>query len=240
MIKLQNLTPEIYYQHSRDFQFIGRLYDIILNNTKTNVDLLYNLPFNDNVNIKVLDLLAYTLGFTAYHNYNIIQLKALCSSFVEILKYKGSLKSIELACILLSSAEGLTDTPFIRWENNNIQSFTLEIHVSPALSNISLLRDLLDYILPAGISYNIIKQVNVISTATTKLQVENNVNYSLLLSTDVARVIAAENTYPDLSQKRHADEDPSEFPENTSDYYNNENLKGKIKHMTLLTKEKET
>lgn len=240
MIKLQNLTPEIYYQHSRDFQLLGHLYDIVLNNTETNADLLYNLPFNDDVNIKVLDLLAYTLGFSNYHNYNVSQLQALCSSFAEILKYKGSLKAIELACILLSSAEGLTDTPFINWENNNTQSFTLEIHVSPALSNINLLRDILDYILPAGISYNIIKQINLVIVATTKVQVEDNVNYSLVLSTDVARVIAAENTRPDISHNRNTDENPSEFPENTSEYYSNENLKGKIKHMTLLTKEKET
>lgn len=30
MIKVQNLTPDIYYNRSRDFQFIGRLYDVVL------------------------------------------------------------------------------------------------------------------------------------------------------------------------------------------------------------------
>ena len=44
MIKLQNYTPEIYYKESRDFQFIGRLYDLVLNSIKTEVDLLYYLP----------------------------------------------------------------------------------------------------------------------------------------------------------------------------------------------------
>ena len=38
MIKLQNLTPEVYYKESRVFQFIGRLYDIVLNSVKTETD----------------------------------------------------------------------------------------------------------------------------------------------------------------------------------------------------------
>ena len=40
MIKLQELTPSVYYEQSRDFQFIGRLYDIVLNYIKTNADNL--------------------------------------------------------------------------------------------------------------------------------------------------------------------------------------------------------
>ena len=40
MIKLQDMTPDVYYNQSRDFQFIGRLYDIVLNSVKTNADLI--------------------------------------------------------------------------------------------------------------------------------------------------------------------------------------------------------
>ena len=48
MIKLQDYTPEVYYRESRDFQFIGRLYDLVLNYVKTNADLIYSLPLSDN------------------------------------------------------------------------------------------------------------------------------------------------------------------------------------------------
>ena len=44
MIKLRNLTPDVYYNESRDFQFIGRLFDVVLNSVKTEADLLYNVP----------------------------------------------------------------------------------------------------------------------------------------------------------------------------------------------------
>ena len=41
MIKLQELTPSVSYEQSRDFQFIWRLYAIVLNYVKTNADNLY-------------------------------------------------------------------------------------------------------------------------------------------------------------------------------------------------------
>ena len=61
MIKLQNLTPEIYYKQSRDFQLIGRLFDIVLNYVKTNADNLYSLPIGNDMNENLLNLLSYTL-----------------------------------------------------------------------------------------------------------------------------------------------------------------------------------
>ena len=48
MIRLQDLVPNVYYEKSRDFQFIGRLFDIVLNSVKTNSDTLYNLPSGKN------------------------------------------------------------------------------------------------------------------------------------------------------------------------------------------------
>ena len=67
MIKLQDYTPEVYYRESRDFQFIGRLYDLVLNYVKTNADLIYSLPLSDNSDNQFIDLMAMTLGFHAKH-----------------------------------------------------------------------------------------------------------------------------------------------------------------------------
>ena len=105
MIKLQNYTPEVYYNHSRDFQFIGRLYDIVLNSIKTNADLLYNLRNNVNFNSKLVDLLTLTLGFKSKHQYNTKQLVALCSICPTILKNKGNIKAVQLAGQALLNAE---------------------------------------------------------------------------------------------------------------------------------------
>ena len=89
MIKLQNLTPEVYYKESRDFQLLGRLFDLVLNAVKTDTDLLYNLPLSTNSDEKLLELLALTLGFKPKHQYNARNLKAVCSVFSEILRKFG-------------------------------------------------------------------------------------------------------------------------------------------------------
>lgn len=154
MIRLQKLTPEVYYNHSRDFQFIGRLYDLVLNSVKTNADLLYNLPLNEDSDIAWLDLTSTTLGFEPKHSYNAQQLKALCNSFVEIIRNKGNIQAIEKACNVLIHAEGLPETVTIEQSEDLT---TLIVHVSPKLSDTALLRDLLNYILPAGVSCRIVK-----------------------------------------------------------------------------------
>ena len=69
MIRLQDLTPAVYYDQSRDFQFIGRLYDLVLNYSKTNAANLYNLPIGENMDEQLLNLLALTLGFKPTKNY---------------------------------------------------------------------------------------------------------------------------------------------------------------------------
>ena len=71
MIKLQNLTPDVYSSQSRDFQLLERLFDIVLNYVKTNSDNLYTLPLSDNTDEHLIDLMTLTLGFKSRHHYNI-------------------------------------------------------------------------------------------------------------------------------------------------------------------------
>ena len=109
MIKLRNLTPEVYSKQSRDFQFIERLFDVVLNSVKTNSESLYNLPLNDNTDERLIELMTLTLGFKSRHNYNVKQLTALCSAFCEVLKNKGTIYSITAAGNALLNSEGIHD-----------------------------------------------------------------------------------------------------------------------------------
>jgi len=162
-IKLQDLTPEVYYKKSRDFQFIGRLFDVVLNNVKLNSDLIYNCPISDNSDEKLLDLMALTLGFKSKHNYNIDQLKALCSAFVEVIRYKGTKYAIKTACNALLHAEGIDEEVEVTFDETN---YLVTIYLPATLNDINLLRDLLDYVLPAGISSRIIRENNIKTTAS--------------------------------------------------------------------------
>ncbi len=169
MIRLKDLTPEVYYKESRDFQFIGRLFDVVLNSAKTEVDLMYNIPLSDDSNEKLLELMALTLGFKPKHQYNTRQLKAICKVFPEILRNKGSIKSIIIACNALfnaASAEQALDYDFTRGSNNT----ELNIYVPQDFKDITVIADLLDYILPAGMSCNIIRELQLKTASTTELE----------------------------------------------------------------------
>ena len=95
MIKSQNLVPNIYYNESRDFQLFGRIYDIIFNYAKTNIDLMENFPINNYTDSKLIELLARTLGFNNKLSYRNDDLNAICNVFITLMKNKGSLKAIE-------------------------------------------------------------------------------------------------------------------------------------------------
>lgn len=175
MIKTENLTPEIYYQMSRDFQLLGRLYDIVLNSTKTDVDLLYNLPIGINSNLDNLDLLAMTLGFVPKHKYNAKHLKAVCSVLPLIMKNKGSLQSIIILVNTILHVEGIKETvecfEKTHLDDNNkiVRDHSVVIAVPDKLQDLSLIYDLLDYLLPAGISYELMLVFTVKINGKTEL-----------------------------------------------------------------------
>ena len=170
MIKLQELTPSVYYEQSRDFQFIGRLYDIVLNYVKTNADNLYTLPIGKNMDEKLLNLLAFTLGFQSKHHYNSKQLLAICSVLPLILKNKGSLNAILIAVNSILYAEGISQALDYEFKNNN-----LVLYLSQDLSDLTLLKDIMIYILPAGIGCDMIKEIQSVNKIETILTTTDEV-----------------------------------------------------------------
>ena len=170
MIKLQDYTPEVYYRESRDFQFIGRLYDLVLNYVKTNADLIYSLPLSDNSDNQFIDLMAMTLGFHAKHKYTSQQLKAICFVLSEIIRNKGTIKALTIACDAIFHAEGIQGQVDYGLTNNNTN---IIIYLPQELSDTTLLNDLFEYILPAGMSCQIIKTYSEKATPTTEVGVES-------------------------------------------------------------------
>ena len=170
MIKLQELTPSVYYEQARDFQFIGRLYDIVLNYVKTNADNIYTLPIGKNMDEKLLNLLAFTLGFQSKHHYNSKQLLAICSVLPLILKHKGSLNAILIAVNSILYAEGINQALDYEFQNNN-----LVLYLSPDLSDLTLLKDIMIYILPAGIGCDMIKEIQSVNKIETILTTKDEV-----------------------------------------------------------------
>ena len=188
MIKLQELTPSVYYEQSRDFQFIGRLYDIVLNYVKTNADNLYTLPIGKNMDEKLLNLLALTLGFQSKHHYNSKQLLAICSVLPLILKHKGSLNAILIAVNSILYAEGINQALDYEFKNNN-----LVLYLSPDLSDLTLLKDIMIYILPAGIGCDMIKEIQSINKIKTILTTKDEITVYKDVASNFNKILDVRN-----------------------------------------------
>lgn len=193
MIKLKELTPAIYYKESRDFQFIGRLFDLVLNSIKTEADLLYNLPLNTDSNDKLVDLLAFTLGFKPKHQYNSRQLKAVCSVFPEILRNKGSIKALKIACEALFSSMDIAQNltyDFTTGKDNT----ELNLYIAQDFGDITILTDLLSYVLPAGMSCNIIREFHLIKESNTNIGIKNTVTVNKINTDTLSELAILDDT----------------------------------------------
>lgn len=157
-MKVDKMVPKIYYSESRDFSFIGRLFEIVLNYMKTNADLVDNNLDSENISELALQLLNYTLGFESKHDYDNKALIYLASSFSELLREKGTTNSIKKAIQLLLTSQQIDKNAEadILLEHSGDDSYYWECYVPAKLKDVVLLEDLLDYILPAGVLFNIV------------------------------------------------------------------------------------
>lgn len=177
LLKAHNFTPSVYYNESRDFQFIGRLFDVVLNSVKTNVDMLYNIPLSENSDDRLLSLMMLTLGFKPRHQYNNRQLKAFCMAFTQAIRNKGSLRAFEIAVNALANSEGIRDGIIgVTIASDATDAPMLTISLPQDFKGTTLLRDIMDYLLPAGISYQLITQtaISFANTPTTEVYISND------------------------------------------------------------------
>lgn len=164
MINLKNQIPSVYYDASRDFQILGHLFEVVLNYSKTNADMLYLLPNGIKADTRATELLAFTLGFKLRRNYDKEQLAALVSIFPHLLKIKGTLQAVNLAGNALVKASGIPGT-----FESKIEDHILTIKIPQELTDITLLLDLLPYIIPFGIRVSIVRTTVLREKLSTSL-----------------------------------------------------------------------
>lgn len=169
-MKVSNLVPEVYYKKSRDFSYIGRVFEVLFNYYKTNVDLVGKSPLDENIASNIISLAATTLGFESKHEYINKDLVALCSSFATLLRNKGTITAIEDSVNILLHTQNIQQGTTIEYDADN---FELTVYVPSQIKDIVLLEDIFEYILPVGVTYSF-KVGGVSHSATTDRLVETD------------------------------------------------------------------
>lgn len=173
MINLEKDTPVEYSKQSRDYQVFVFLYNALFNQVKMYVDLIKNI-WTDNIDTKLLDLRSYTLNFIPKFEWENQDLLGVTNCFRYLVRTKGTEDAIKKALEILSRIKGIdlipgSDSRII------VENGIVKLLVSEEIDDIGNIEDLLRYILPAGLPYEVIKYSRVSTSFKDKIVVDSKV-----------------------------------------------------------------
>ena len=167
IFRVQEKTPEVYTNTSRDFQLIGRLYDCVINGIKFDTDSILDIIDTDNIDSKLLKLLQTKLGFFTTKDITDDDLRYVLEAFPIIVKNKGSLKGIEQAVSVFLKLNHIKSNVKIDiFNNTEAHPYVIQIYLNMPYTDTYLLDEILKYILPTGyvVSYDFYNDIGSFDT----------------------------------------------------------------------------
>lgn len=153
LIDIIKQTPLEYSAQSRDYQVIARLYTALFNITKMYIDDLE--IWNANIDNKLTGLRSRTLNFIPKHHWDEDELEAVTSCFKYLMMNKGTTKALEYCVNILMKIEKLESEAID--QTVKIAGYNVTIRVPENLFTLGILEDLIEYLLPSGLTFNIIR-----------------------------------------------------------------------------------
>jgi len=199
MIKIKDMVPEVYTNTSRDFQVLEKIYEVVLNYCLNNSRSISKNPISETSDKKLVDLMCSTLGFKTLHEYNDDELYQICQVFYRSLKNKGNINSIRLIVNTLCNLNSITEDVAIEFDL--LDKYCLNIYLSSAFENTTLLEDLLNYILPNGITYRIYTQSLFSETFTQNFEESSNISATISHNAANAKINKSFSTMLVLKEK---------------------------------------
>lgn len=193
IIRLQNNTPPVYTEESRDFQLLCRIYDCIINAVKLDIDSIPTIVDTSQCLSSILPLLQTKVGFFTENTLQDKELRYAIEAFPYIVKKKGSREGIIECLNLFLQVNNILKSSQVIITNESINKedeYTIKILIESEVKDISLLEELIKYIVPTGYL------VSYIFTDTQKLDIQN---YDNISAADI--VIIDNNTNSSLRKK---------------------------------------
>lgn len=91
ILRTQNLVPSVYENESRDFQLIGRIFDVVFNSVRNDIESMTDIVDTGRCRLSTLSLLKDKLGFFTDERYADDVLRYLLYSFSNLIREKGTL-----------------------------------------------------------------------------------------------------------------------------------------------------
>ena len=153
MIDVINQTPKAYSEQSRDYQVLARLYSALFNLSKMYID---NMSiWNTNIDNKLTTLRAKTLNFEVDHAWDLNDLEAVVTCFKYLMRNKGTIKALEYCVNILMKVENMEGEDID--EVVAINNYNVTIRVPENLFTLGILEDLIKYLLPGGLTFDIVR-----------------------------------------------------------------------------------
>lgn len=189
MIDFVRQTPRP-YRESRDYQLISKLYDVLFNSSRSYSDIIKAVQQGEVVNLSGLKSL--TVNFNPSHEWVEELLSGISNSFNYILKSKGTVSAIKYCINILLRLQGIpTNHEVIITTGENMEALFsgnlaksvdslddpglttnyLYIIIPRFLIKQGLIQDLLNVLLPVGVSYRVIETELIDRTWETYVEI---------------------------------------------------------------------
>lgn len=220
MFRTQDNVPQYYVDKSRDFQLIGRLLDLIVNDLKFDIDSICNILDPLEARDNLLVLLAERVGYFPEFEINSEVLRYVISAFPYIMKKKGSVRSFEEAANAVLKAEshaeaarsveiiviqkqpnlaykntvGSDGKPVVKYDPN--EEYIIQIILPTKVQHLKVLEDILTYIIPAGMMYSIIYQGDSPDPVTTSVWSDSETDITQITGANRSNIFISGTTTP--------------------------------------------
>lgn len=167
IFRLQNNVPNIYVEESRDFQTLCNVFDIMNSGIKYDIDSMPNILDTNLCRDSMIPLLQSKLGFFTKRTLTTKEIRHVLCAFKRLVKDKGSRigikEAIEIYLKLLNTNGGyritITNNETLERTlsgtantvyNKTSNVYLIEIDLQSQIQNTDVLKEMLNYVLPAG------------------------------------------------------------------------------------------
>ena len=170
IFRSDNYVPDVYIEESRDFQLFLKVLDFTQNAIKYDIDSILSILATEDIPTEYLERLKSKIGFFSSKKFNDEELRIALKIFPFIIKYKGSLKGVEMCVNAFLNLIGNRKGSNIQILNNDpISPYTIRIGVNSPITNLALMEELLSFIVPIGYFIEIYFYTDLESKSTSSI-----------------------------------------------------------------------